>query len=275
MSDGGFVLVHYDQIGIDERFADIRDDDRRMGLWLRLLCLADAVWPADAPLPSGVSRPTLTALVDAGVVEMVDRHKYRLHGLDNERKRRSEHGRMAAQKRWSGNPPVMPEQCPSNAPASDEHGIAGARAAPPSLLLSPTSEERIVNTPLPPTVREPALDAYSRLYPVPTRDGLKFLDELIAEYGQEPVARAIGVAGSQGRDKLLSRTRGVLALQERNTEKQDEQKRLASKRAPVAPVRRELSPEEQARADEAFAKLRTDMAGIGVIRPKKEEPPHA
>lgn len=93
------VRVYY-TIGEDDRFRDIYHDDRRLGAWLRLLLIADAVWPASAPLPASIAKSSLKALIDAGVIDLLPGHMYRIHGLDAERERRSASGRNAAAMRW-------------------------------------------------------------------------------------------------------------------------------------------------------------------------------
>jgi hypothetical protein len=94
--------------------------------------------------------------------------------------------------------------------------------------------------PAPPSLEcEPSLDAYQRFYPTPSRDALRFLDELTSEFGQEWVARAIGQAGMDGRGKLLTRAKGLLVLWARQAEKdeaQAEKARNAAKRAPMRPL---------------------------------------
>ena len=72
----------------DPKFATIYDDDRHLATWLRLLLVADQAHPASAPIPHGVRKVSLTALVDAGLVDLGTGHRYRIRGLDAERARR-------------------------------------------------------------------------------------------------------------------------------------------------------------------------------------------
>lgn len=95
MSTGaGYVRVYYSIIG-DERFANVYHDARRLGTWLQLLLVADAMHPADAPTPAYVHRPSMAALVTAGLIDERPHQHFRIHGLDTERGRRSEAARMA------------------------------------------------------------------------------------------------------------------------------------------------------------------------------------
>jgi hypothetical protein len=89
---GQYVRVYYAIID-DPRFAEVYARPARLGTWLQLLLGADAIWPASAPLPR-VSSEALRTLVDAGIVELVGAGHYRIHGLDAERGRRSEVGRV-------------------------------------------------------------------------------------------------------------------------------------------------------------------------------------
>ena len=73
----------------DERFADVYDSDALLGLWLRLLLIADQAWPASALLPSGLRRKNVQILRKAGLLEAEGGRKFRVHGLDAERERRS------------------------------------------------------------------------------------------------------------------------------------------------------------------------------------------
>lgn len=64
-----------------------------------------------------------------------------------------------------------------------------------------------------------SLHAFVNFFPIPSREAMAFLDDLVREYGDAEVASAIGEAAKEGRSKLLSRARGVLVLRERAREK--------------------------------------------------------
>jgi hypothetical protein len=95
-----YVRVYY-RIRDDERFIGVYRDDAALALWLRLLLLADAMYPTSAPIPRGVRKAALDTLVRAGLVELVPDDCYRIHGLAAERERQSQRGRAGASARWS------------------------------------------------------------------------------------------------------------------------------------------------------------------------------
>ncbi len=78
----------------DEKFDGIREDARLLGSWTLLLVVADMAHPAPAFLPPTVSRTSVARLVEAGLVDLLAGHRYRVHGLDAERGRRSESARV-------------------------------------------------------------------------------------------------------------------------------------------------------------------------------------
>jgi hypothetical protein len=145
MTQDRFVLVHYDQIARDSRFDSIRNDDKALGLWQRLLWLADAMWPLPAPIPGWASRSTLAKLTakECGLIEILPEHLFRVHGLDRERERRAAKGKPGARTRWgdanaSPPPPTDADAKPdANADAKPDanadaigHAKAHANASP-------------------------------------------------------------------------------------------------------------------------------------------------
>jgi len=77
----------------DERFDGIRESERYMGAWTILLIAADMAYPAPAYVPPTISKPSLTALIGSGLVEQLAGGRFRIHGLEAERTRRSEAAR--------------------------------------------------------------------------------------------------------------------------------------------------------------------------------------
>ncbi len=130
MSTGaGYVRV-YHTIVDDDRFADVFHDSCRLGTWLQLLLLADALYPASAPLPPYANRRAVAALVSCGLIELADHGQYRVHGLHTEREKRSHIGRTGAAIRW---------QSESNADAMQTH--SGGRAEPVHPRTEPNRTE--------------------------------------------------------------------------------------------------------------------------------------
>jgi hypothetical protein len=74
----------------DEKFAAIYDNDRHLATWLRLLIVADAIWPASATLPATARKASVEALIKAELIDPLPGRRYRIHGLDAERGRRRE-----------------------------------------------------------------------------------------------------------------------------------------------------------------------------------------
>jgi hypothetical protein len=134
-----FVRV-YHSILDDERFREVYDDDHALALWLRLLLLADAIWPMPAHLPHGHRRAALARLVKAGLIELVDGGRYRVHGLDGERARRSEHARLASEARWQNNARTAPSSAASihtgSAEETAEEHAGTAQTMTPSIARS-------------------------------------------------------------------------------------------------------------------------------------------
>ncbi len=78
----------------DDKFDGIREDPRLLGSWTLLLIVADMAHPAPAFLPPTVTKPSVARLVDAGLVDLLAGHRYRVHGLDAERGRRADSARV-------------------------------------------------------------------------------------------------------------------------------------------------------------------------------------
>lgn len=109
-----YVKVYY-RIADDPRFEHVFYDDAALSLWLRMLLLADGSWPASAHLPACKPR-ALKLLTEAGLVEMVGNHRFRIHGMDAEREKTSQHASKASRARWESNPPSNAAgNAPSNA----------------------------------------------------------------------------------------------------------------------------------------------------------------
>lgn len=97
MATGPYSRV-YLSIVDDPMFEPIYGDNDALATWLRLLLVADAMYPASAPLPR-VSR-SIQLLIDTGLVQMRPGNRYAMRGLEAERERRSDAARNAAAVRW-------------------------------------------------------------------------------------------------------------------------------------------------------------------------------
>lgn len=73
----------------DPKFESIYDSNDHLATWLRLLLIADQAWPAPAHLPRRASSASISALVKAGLLDIVGGgERYKVHGLEAERQRR-------------------------------------------------------------------------------------------------------------------------------------------------------------------------------------------
>jgi len=70
----------------------------QLGLWVQLLVLAEKFYPDPAPVPHKTR--AYRALVAAGLVLESDSSGYTIKGLQAERERRADAGRIGAAKRW-------------------------------------------------------------------------------------------------------------------------------------------------------------------------------
>lgn len=110
----------YHELVDDPMFAAVFDDDRSFGSWVKLLMVADAMWPASAPLPS--RNPTIRRLIECGLVIEKPGNRYTIRGLDKERAQRRDSARIGAAKRWDNarNAFAMPRRDETR---KDEQGI--------------------------------------------------------------------------------------------------------------------------------------------------------
>lgn len=218
----------YHSIIDDPKFAGVYDDDRALATWLRLLILADAVWPASASLPRNVSTSALRKLIGVGLVDEVPGHRFRIHGLDTERNRRSEPARKAAAMRWhsEGNPGGPPPRNASQAkPSQDETSLAEP---------SPREERDI-------------LDDYYRLTSrFPTSTTKDWLTRLQAEFGLEPTSRTLARLYTEDPSPrtLLGRLENELRAEKHATERKAQERE--ADRLEEWNRTRHLTPEQRA-----------------------------
>jgi hypothetical protein len=92
----------------DPKFERVYSDDRAFATWTRLLIAADMAWPASACLYDGCHRSSVKLLSDVGLIDLATGGRYRIHGLDAERGRRSAQGKAAIESRWRGGIPLPP-----------------------------------------------------------------------------------------------------------------------------------------------------------------------
>ncbi len=100
----------YQDLVDDPKFARVYGNDAALAAWLRMLLIADAMWPASAPMPRRNSAVTL--LIDSGLIEERPGNRYVIKGLQAERERRASSGRIGAAVRWQSerNATAMPRR---------------------------------------------------------------------------------------------------------------------------------------------------------------------
>ena len=242
MNDERYVRIYY-TIRSDPKFESVYGDDAALAAWVRLLLDADAVWPAPASVPKSCKPAAFRRLVDAGIVDALPGHLYRIHGLDAERDKRVTHGRNAASVRW---------QQSGNARAMHEHGSGNAQTMPsPSSSPSPSPSPNRAES------ESEQDDPVSTYYVLTTRAprgrALDWCKRLGDEYGYRATSDAMSDAWGDSDEvgTLLSRTEDRLVMAGREAERREraaELARLRDKRerrlVEVQTPPSEMTPEE-------------------------------
>jgi hypothetical protein len=194
----------------DAKFDGIREDPRLFGAWALLLIAADMSHPSPAYLIPTVPRASVTRLAEAGLIDLLDGYRYRVHGLDAERERR----RTAATTRGpSGDRPV-----PVRDPLADQ---AKQSKAETSRAQAP---------------RDPADVYWSLTGRYPNTKTLGWIDDITEKYGAEPVIGAVAKAHIEDKNAgtLLGRATDILRAEARELDRQErvaEQLALEEKRS--------------------------------------------
>jgi len=94
-------------------------DDAAFASWMRLLVIAEQMWPMPSELPRSVKPKALAVLIDAGLVRVVG-VTFTLKGHDAERQRRSDTGRNASAVRWDSERSANAMPSNSSSKAVDE-----------------------------------------------------------------------------------------------------------------------------------------------------------
>lgn len=147
MASGPYARV-YQSIVDDPMFEKVYNNDHALAQWLRMLLIADAMYPTSAPMPP--RNPTVRLLIGAGLVVEKPGNRYSMRGLSAERERRSEIGRNAAAVRYqkSSTANAMPNRTEHN---KAEQGNGQSPAIPsadtfmgwkPRTRISPSDVER-------------------------------------------------------------------------------------------------------------------------------------
>lgn len=223
MSDGPYARLYLSLID-DEKFETIYDNDHHFAAWCRLLMIAEAAWPASGHLPRSTRRASIRALTDAGLIDILPGGRYRIHGLDAERQRRSMRAQSAANVRWDAerNAASIPASSAEDMPSKAEHSKAEQSRAPRE-------------------ADDPADAYWSLTGRYPTHRTLAWIDDLIGQFGSEATTRALVGAfrADQAVPTLLGRTSDALRAEARSLdrrEREEERERLRQKRAVPRPA---------------------------------------
>jgi hypothetical protein len=123
-----FVRVYHEDLMRD--YPAVYSDDQALALWLRLLVIADKMWPSLPELPRSARGRGMVLLTQAKLVTLVPPNYYRIRGYESERQSRQDAARIGAAKRWHGK---------GNADAYAD-ALLHARAPRPSTSTRPESE---------------------------------------------------------------------------------------------------------------------------------------
>ena len=127
-----FVRVYHEDLMRD--YPAIYSDDSALALWLRLLVIADKMWPSLPELPRSAKGRAMVLLTQSKLVTTVPPNYYRIRGYESERQSRQDAARIGAAKRWHGK-----GNAESNAHAFAD-ALPNARAPRPSTSTRTESE---------------------------------------------------------------------------------------------------------------------------------------
>lgn len=92
-----FARIYYEDLIRD--YGPMFMDNDALATYVRLLSVADKMWPTPPEIPARVGRP-FASLVRSGLVELVAGHRYTIRGYATDRSKRSDAGRVGADVRW-------------------------------------------------------------------------------------------------------------------------------------------------------------------------------
>ena len=129
MTSGPYARLYHSLVE-DPMFERVYENDHALATWVRMLLLADAMYPTSAPMPH--RNPSVRLLIEVGLVVEKPANRYSVRGLKAERERRSDIGRNAAAVRYQRERTA--NAMPSKAEQSRTEHSNGANA-----LKEPTS----------------------------------------------------------------------------------------------------------------------------------------
>ena len=183
----------------DAKFDAVRSDMRHFGSWCLMLVLADMSYPSPAFVPPTVPRRSLTALADSGLIDLLAGSRYRIHGLDAERTRRSDLARDAVRHRYERGTAVP---APYIEPGTTGVLGRGRDEAKDEAHATRATDDPVV--------------AYAELaggYPSPK--AMDWIDGLTEEYGHAAVIKALAQGRKGGSTGIIGRARDILRAEAR------------------------------------------------------------
>lgn len=114
--DDPYVRVYYRAL-TDEKFRGL--SSAAWGHWVRLLVVADGMYPSAAPLPRWVEDGPLAELSAATIVDLLEGDYFLIHGMEPERQRRADAAAYAADVKHHGKDEADRRKAARAAGASD------------------------------------------------------------------------------------------------------------------------------------------------------------
>lgn len=240
-SDLGPYSRHYWSLVDDEKFADVYDNDHHYATWSRLLMIADQAWPASAHLPVTARKASIAKLAEVQLIDLLPGGRFRIHGLDDEREKRSIHGKNAAASRW-GNLSNASGNARSNARSN-------AVASEPRM---PSKAEQSKEEQSTPRATDPADVYWTLTGRYPSEKVVGWIDDLGSRYGTEAVIRALAKCHIDDRQTstLMGRVDDNLKAEARALDLKEqaaERERLKEKRSQPRPIRDEAAIQAEIR----------------------------
>lgn len=133
----------YHEIVDDPKFRRVYDDDAALATWLRMLLVADAMYPASAPMPEVT--PAVELLMKVKLVKPRPGNRYIVAGLQAERERRTQSARIGAGVRWDNerNANAMPSRAEQSRTKTSKPGLHDGQHGETCSVCFPPSEQRV------------------------------------------------------------------------------------------------------------------------------------
>ena len=230
MADSDPYSRHYWRLVDDPKFLEVYGDDHHYATWSRLLMIADQAWPATAHIPGTARKPSVSKLAAVGLIDLLPGGRFRMHGTDAERRKRSQQASNAAAVRWHG----------------DSNAAADAPSMPSKAKQSIEQQSR---------AEQDAPDAAAMLYQrtgsFPSPKVLRWLNDLAESHGEVRLAEKINATeqGDRNLRDYLAFIQDTLRAEDHAAERAelaDEKRRNEEKRKPIKmlPTPIEITPED-------------------------------